>query len=544
METHATPQRGLDGRSSPSQRAVDGAASRFSDSPGAVVLAVEGVTKSFAGVTALRGVDFDLRCGEVHALMGENGAGKSTLMKILAGVHIDYLGTVQIDGAPIAFAGVRDAEAAGIAIIHQELNLVPELSVADNIFLGREPLIAGTIIDRRRMMRAAGRLLQHLGVAIDPDSRIATLRVGEQQLVEIAKALSLDARVLIMDEPTSALSASECETLFKVVRQLTWQGVAVIYTSHRIDEVMELADRVTVLRDGRRVLTANIGELTRSGIISAMVGRDMATSHRSTVTNGATVLSVRGLTLDTLGVHGWNRVLHGVSFDLRRGEILGIGGLLGSGRTEILEAIFGAAQGWRSGEIAIDGAVEEINSPADAYRLGLALVTEDRKTRGLHLAASIRSNVALPSVGALSRFGLRAFAREGRLASDVVRRLSVRCANIDQAVATLSGGNQQKIVIGKWLATEPRILLLDEPTRGIDIGAKQEIYQLIFDLAERGLGIVVVSSELPELLLVSDRILVMCEGHQTGLLRRDEATQEKIMRLAAPGMAAHSWDSQ
>lgn len=544
METHATSPRGLDGRLSPSQRAVDGGAGRYGDAPGAVVLAVDRVTKSFAGVTALREVDFDLRCGEVHALMGENGAGKSTLMKILAGVHVDYLGAVRIDGAPIAFGGVRDAEAAGIAIIHQELNLVPELGVADNIFLGREPLIAGTIIDRRRTVRAAGRLLRHLGVAIDPDSRVATLRVGEQQLVEIAKALSLDARVLIMDEPTSALSASECETLFKVVRQLTSQGVAVIYTSHRIDEVMELADRVTVLRDGRRVLTANIGELTRGAIISAMVGRDMATSHRSRVTNGATVLSVRSLTLDTLGVHGWNRVLHGVTFDLRRGEILGIGGLLGSGRTEILEAIFGAAQGWLSGEIAVDGAVEEINSPADAYRLGLALVTEDRKTRGLHLAASIRSNIALPSVGALSRFGLRAFARESRLASDVVRRLSVRCTNIDQVVATLSGGNQQKIVIGKWLATEPRILLLDEPTRGIDIGAKQEIYQLIFDLAERGLGIVVVSSELPELLLVSDRILVMCEGHQTGLLRRDEATQEKIMHLAAPGMAAHSWDSQ
>jgi ribose transport system ATP-binding protein len=544
METHATSPRALDGHLSASQRAVDGGTGRAGNSSGTVVLAVEGVTKSFAGVTALREVDFDLRCGEVHALMGENGAGKSTLMKILAGVHIDYLGAVRIDGAPIAFASVRDAEAAGIAIIHQELNLVPELSVADNIFLGREPLIAGAIIDRRRMVRAAGRLLQRLGVAIDPESRVATLRVGEQQLVEIAKALSLDARVLIMDEPTSALSASECETLFKVVRQLTSHGVAVIYTSHRIEEVMELADRVTVLRDGRRVLTAKIGELTRGGIISAMVGRDMAVSHRSTTTNGATVLSVRGLTLDTLGVHGWSRVLHGVSFDLRRGEILGIGGLLGSGRTEILEAIFGSAQGWRSGEIAIDGAVKEINSPADAYRLGLALVTEDRKTRGLHLAASIRSNVALPSVGALSRFGLRAFARERRLASDVVRRLSVRCASIDQVVATLSGGNQQKIVIGKWLATEPRILLLDEPTRGIDIGAKQEIYQLIFDLAERGLGIVVVSSELPELLLVSDRILVMCEGHQTGLLRRDEATQEKIMHLAAPRMAAHSSDSQ
>jgi ribose transport system ATP-binding protein len=346
-----------------------------------------------------------------------------------------------------------------------------------------------------------------------------------------------------MDEPTSALSSSECETLFKVVRQLTADGVAIIYTSHRIEEVIALADRVTVLRDGRRVLTAPIGELSRGAIISAMVGRDMATSHRATETSGGVVLSVRDLTLDQLGVHGWKRVLHGVSFDLRRGEILGVGGLLGSGRTEILESIFGAAEGWRGGEIDIDGAKAEIASPADAYRLGLALVTEDRKTRGLHLSASIRSNVALPSVGALSQFALRAFAREAALANDVVRQLSVRCSGSDQTVATLSGGNQQKIVIGKWLATEPRVLLLDEPTRGIDIGAKQEIYQLIFTLAEQGLGIIVVSSELPELLLISDRVLVMCEGHQTGLLKRQDATQEAIMRLAAPGMAAHSWDS-
>ncbi|WP_407177377.1 sugar ABC transporter ATP-binding protein [Bradyrhizobium sp. STM 3562] len=512
--------------------------------PGRTVLAAERITKSFAGVTALREVDFDLRRGEVHALMGENGAGKSTLMKILAGVHVSYDGTVRIGGVATAFAGVRDAEAAGVAIIHQELNLVPELSIADNIFLGREPLIAGTIIDRRRMTRAAARLLRRLEVDIDPESRVAALRVGEQQLVEIAKALSLDARVLIMDEPTSALSTPECETLFKVVRQLRSEGVAIIYTSHRIDEVLALADRVTVLRDGRRVLTADIGELTHGTIISAMVGRDMAASHRTTSANGELVLSVRNLTLDQPAVNGWKRVLHGVSFDLRRGEILGIGGLLGSGRSEILESIFGAAAGWRGGEIAIDGAIAEINSPADAYRLGLALVTEDRKSRGLHLAASIRSNVALPSVGALSHFGIRDFARESRLARDVVRRLSVRCANIDQTVATLSGGNQQKIVIGKWLATEPRVLLLDEPTRGIDVGAKQEIYQLIFGLAEQGLGIVVVSSELPELLLMSDRILVMCEGHQTGLLRRHEATQERIMRLAAPGMAAHPWESQ
>jgi ribose transport system ATP-binding protein len=544
MEPHANAPGVPYGRLPPRSWPLDAAPDRARTAPGTVVLAAEHITKSFAGVIALREVDFDLRCGEVHALMGENGAGKSTLMKVLSGVHVEYGGTVRIDGNPAAFAGVRDAEAAGVAIIHQELNLVPELSVADNIFLGREPLIAGTVIDRRRMMRAAARLLQRLGVGIDPESRLAALRVGEQQLVEIAKALSLNTRVLIMDEPTSALSAPECETLFKVVRQLTADGVAVVYTSHRIDEVMELADRVTVLRDGRWVLTAAIGELTRGAIIAAMVGRDMAASQRNTTVNGQTVLSVRDLTLDTLGAHGWKRVLHGVSFDLHRGEVLGIGGLLGSGRTEILESIFGSADGWRGGEIAIDGQAAAIDSPTEAYRLGLALVTEDRKTRGLHLAASIRSNVALPSVGALARFGLRAFARESRLASEVVRRLSVRCANLDQAVATLSGGNQQKVVIGKWLATAPRVLLLDEPTRGIDIGAKQEIYQLIFALAEQGLGIIVVSSELPELLLLSDRILVMCEGHQTGLLRRHEATQERIMQLAAPGMAAHSWDNQ
>src|SRR5579864_1081277 len=389
METHASAPRGPNGRLPPSRQTIETGVGGTVVSREIVVLAAEAITKNFAGVTALREVDFDLRGGEVDALMGENGAGKSTLMKILAGVHISYAGALRIDDALVAFSGVRDAEEAGVAIIHQELNLVPELSVADNIFLGREPLIAGVIIDRRRMIRAAERLLQRLGVRIDPESRVAALRVGEQQLVEIAKALSLDTRVLIMDEPTSALSASECETLFKVVRQLTSHGVAIIYTSHRIDEVMELADRVTVLRDGKRVLTAHIGNLTRGAIISAMVGRDMAASHRSTTTtDGAVVLSVRDLTLDRLSIHGWKRVLHGVSFDLRRGEILGIGGLLGSGRTEILESIFGVARGWRGGEIRVDGGTARIESPADAYRFGLALVTEDRKTRGLHLAAS------------------------------------------------------------------------------------------------------------------------------------------------------------
>jgi ribose transport system ATP-binding protein len=544
METRFGALGAHDERGAPRCSRVVELGSRTGVPSGHAVLCAERISKSFAGVKALHNVDFDLRHGEVHALMGENGAGKSTLMKILAGVHTSYDGGILVEGHAASFSGVRDAEAAGVAIIHQELNLVPELSVADNILLGREPLIGGVLIDRRRMVRAAERLLGRLGVTIAPETRIAGLRVGEQQLVEIAKALSLNARILIMDEPTSALSSSECDTLFKIVRQLASEGVAIIYTSHRIEEVLELADRVTVLRDGRRVVTAPIGELSRGAIISAMVGREMAANERgATAQDGAVVLSVRDLTLDTLGPHGWRRTLHGVSFELKRGEILGIGGLLGSGRTEILESIFGVAHGWRDGSIAIDGTAVDINSPADAYHLGVAFVSEDRKERGLHLAASICDNVALPSIGALSKFGLRSFASERALAADMVKRLSVRCTGIGQEAAALSGGNQQKVVIGKWLATEPRILLLDEPTRGIDIGAKQEIYRLIFDLAAQGLAIIVVTSEMPELLLLSDRILVMCEGRQTGILARENATQETVMRLAAPGMATWSQEA-
>src|ERR1700693_721816 len=321
-----------------------------------VVLEAKGVSKTFAGVTALRDVDFDLRSGEVHALMGENGAGKSTLMKILAGVHVDYDGEIRIEGAPVRFSGVQDAERAGVAIIHQELNLVPELTAAENIFLGREPLILGAFVDHRRIIKAASALLARLGIEIDAQGRIAELRIGEQQLVEIATALSLDARILIMDEPTSALSSAECETLFKVVRQLAQAGVAIIYTSHRLDEVVALADRVTVLRDGERVLTAPIEGLSQSAIISAMVGREVTLARRDSVaSSSAPVLSVRNLTLDKVSSRGWRRVLQGVSFDVRQGEILGIGGLLGSGRTEILETIFGVARGWRGGDIRVDG---------------------------------------------------------------------------------------------------------------------------------------------------------------------------------------------
>jgi ribose transport system ATP-binding protein len=361
------------------------------------------------------------------------------------------------------------------------------------------------------------------------------LRVGEQQLVEIAKALSMEARILIMDEPTSALSPGECRRLFAIVGQLAADGVAIVYISHRIDEVMQLADRVTILRDGRHVLTQSMKALDEDAIIAAMVGRSLLeASHEAGEGRGEVVLSVRDLSLVKSHRHGARRVLDGVSFDLDAGEILGIGGLLGSGRTEILETIFGSSGGRAGGVICLDGTPIEIRSPRDARRRGIALVTEDRKTQGLHLDSSITDNVALPLAGRLSRFGLRGFAAEEGLAREAVRSLGVRCESTGQTVSTLSGGNQQKVVIGKWLSTLPRVLLLDEPTRGIDVGAKREIYDLIFQLARDGLAMIVVSSELPELLLLADSVLVMSEGRQIAILARAQASEERIMQLAAP----------
>jgi ribose transport system ATP-binding protein len=468
--------------------------------------------------------------------MGENGAGKSTFVKILSGVLSSDEGAIKIAGRPVSFANVREAEAEGIAIIHQELNLVPELTVADNIFLGREPRIAGLMVDRKASRTETRNLLTRLGIALAPDARVGGLRVGEQQLVEIAKALSISAHILIMDEPTSALSPSECARLFKIVRQLAREGVAIIYISHRIDEVMHLADRVTVFRDGRHVLTRPIAELDEDRIIAAMVGRSLlALSGPPTEPRREIVLSVSGLTLSKPHSRGWREVLRGVSFDLAAAEILGVGGLLGSGRTEILETIFGAANGRAGGGVRLFGQTVDIRSPRDARKLGLALVTEDRKSQGLHLKSSITQNIALPLLGRLARFGIRSFTGEVGLARSAVEALGIRCHGVDQIAGTLSGGNQQKVVIGKWLATRPRVLLLDEPTRGIDVGAKREIYDLVFRLArQEGLAIVVVSSELPELLLLSDRILVMAEGRQAGILTRAEANEERIMQLASP----------
>ena len=501
------------------------------------LLAARDIRKTFGGITALGGVDFELAAGEIHSLMGENGAGKSTLMKILSGVYPDYDGTIEIDGDRMKFAHVRDAEAAGVAIIHQELNLVPELTVAENMFLGREPLIAGLFVDHKACSRAARALLSRLGIALDPEARISSLRVGEQQLVEIAKALSLNARILIMDEPTSALSPGECERLFSIMRQLAASGVGIIYISHRIDEVMQLSDRVTVFRDGRHVWTKPMAGIDEDQIISAMVGRNLNRSEHArdgAHTGREPVLSVRDLSLSLSDRRGWKQVLRGVSFDVAAGEILGVGGLLGAGRTEILQAITGATEGQVGGEILIEGQSVSITSPVDARRLGIAYVTEDRKVQGLHLHDTITDNVALPLVGRLARFGIRDFSGEEGLASHAVRALGIRASGTDQVAGTLSGGNQQKVVIGKCLAANPRILLLDEPTRGIDVGAKSEIYELIFRLAAEGMAIVVVSSEMPELLHLSDRILVMSEGRQTGIVNRSLASEERIMQLAAP----------
>lgn len=514
-----------------SQSATTATATSDSEAP---ALRALGISKRFGSVLALEDVDLALQPGQILALMGENGAGKSTLMKILSGVYAHYEGTIEVDGRPMRFGNLREAEAAGIAIIHQELNLVPELSVADNIFLGRELCVAGLIVNRKASVKAAGDLLERVGIQLAPNARISSLRVGEQQLVEIAKALSISARILIMDEPTSALSSAECERLFSIIRTLAASGVAIVYISHRIDEVMHLADTVTVLRDGRHVLTEPMAGLSEDRIIAAMVGRELLDADRAARNPGTdTILSVRNLRLSVPGRQGWQAVLKGVSFDLHAGEILGIGGLLGSGRTEILETIFGAREGRVLGEILLDGEPIGVRSPKHSARHGIALVTEDRKTQGLQLTASVIDNIALPLVGRIARFGLRSFSGEAGLAREAVQSLGIRCDDPGQAAGTLSGGNQQKVVIGKWLATSPRVLLLDEPTRGIDVGAKREIYDLVFKLAGQDIAVIVVSSELPELLLLADRVLVMAEGRQTGLLDRTEASEEKIMRLAS-----------
>ncbi|WP_175492268.1 sugar ABC transporter ATP-binding protein [Phyllobacterium sp. YR620] len=502
------------------------------------IVSLRGISKTFAHVVALRRIDLDIHAGEIHAIMGENGAGKSTLVKILSGVHRRSGGHMEVRGEPVDFATPKEAERNGIAIIHQELNLIPTLSVSENIFLGREPLKAGLFIDYAEIERRSAEILTRFGIDIDPRADIENLRVGEQQLVEIARALSLNADVLVLDEPTSALSEAEAQRLASFVRDLAGQGVAIVYISHRMSEVFALADKITVLRDGNFIATRRSGEISERDVIRMMVGRDVKKQlAAASVSERPIVLSVRNLGLERPNSRGRiHSVVNDVSFDLHEGEILGIGGLLGSGRTEVLELIFGAAIGKRSGTIERGGirqAAQSLN-PRRSVGNGIAFLTEDRKGTGLLLHADIRSNAVLPSLPWLAPLGWISKAREDTVAGRIISAMHVRCQGPDQGIDELSGGNQQKIVLGKWLETRPRVVLLDEPTRGIDVGAKEEIYDLLKKLAESGVAIVMVSSELPELLSLSNRILVMCEGRATGVIDAQEFSEERVMELATP----------
>jgi ABC-type sugar transport system ATPase subunit len=496
------------------------------------IISIRDITKRFGGVVALDGVSLEILPGELHSICGENGAGKSTLMKILSGVITDYQGTYLLSGEEVRFSGTRAAEAAGVSIIHQELNMVEQLSAAANIFLGRERRNRFGLLDTPAMNRAAGELLSQLECHIHPETLASQLRVGDQQLVEIAKALSLNSRILIMDEPTSALTESEVERLFRIIDRLRQSGVTILYISHKMDEIFRLSDRITVLRDGRWVETIQKADTTAQHVTHAMVGRELeAAGQHQPRTPGEMVLEVRNLSLAWPG-HARKWRLENVSFALRRGEILGIAGLMGAGRTELLECLFGAATAPITGEILLHGKPVRFRHPAEARAAGMALVTEDRKRLGLFSQMNVRENITLCTLGEVARFGLIRSGAERREAEQTITQLGVKTAGADAPITSLSGGNQQKAIIGRWLLTRPEVLLLDDPTRGIDVGAKAELYRLMDQLCRQGLGMIVTSSELPELLTVSDRILVLCEGRLTGEFTRQEATEHRIMEAA------------
>lgn len=493
-----------------------------------MLLEVRGVTKSFPGVQALRGVDLALGHGEVLAVLGENGAGKSTLMKILAGVQAADEGVFVLEGEEVRIDSVRAAMAVGIALIHQELNLAENLEVAANIFLGRELRRFG-FLDDEAMREEATKFLAMVGLEVDPATEVGTLPIGKQQLVEIAKALSVDARVLIMDEPTSSLSQSEAEQLFVVIKSLVSRGVSIIYISHRLSEIVQIADRVMVLRDGENAGALTGVEIDHEAMVQLMVGRDLDRFYQRTQHPlGEMRLEVRGLRTVAYPDHE-------TSFQLAAGEVVGVAGLVGAGRTEMLEALFGVVPSL-AGEVLINGTQVRISSPQEAIAAGLALVPEDRKTQGAILDMSILENTSIASLRRDARGG--AFLNleaEKDLAQEGIKNLSISTPGEEQLVRYLSGGNQQKVVLAKWLAMKPQVLLLDEPTRGIDVGAKEEIYGLIEALAQQGMAILFVSSELEEVMGLSDRVLVMHEGAISGELRGDECSEEGIMSLATGG---------
>jgi D-xylose transport system ATP-binding protein len=497
------------------------------------LLEMRDITKSFPGVRALDGVSFDLRQGEIHALVGENGAGKSTLMKILGGVypHPHYGGEVFIEGGLRQFGSVRDAENAGIAVIYQELSLVWEMSVGENIFLGREQRKFG-VIRWEELYRRARELLDDLHLAIDVHTPIRSLGIGQQQLVEIAKALSHNARILVLDEPTAALTDGEAETLFGILNKLRARGVGMIYISHKLNEVFRISDRITVLRDGKTVGTNATSEWTEPQVIARMVGREVGDifpviDHA----RGDIVFEVEKFSVVDPVVAG-KKLVDNVSFSVKRGEVLGIAGLMGAGRSDLLMAIFGAHAGRVSGDIKVDGRRVVISSPAEAIKQGIGFVTEDRKRFGLVLDQTILNNMTLAGLRRISGRFVTSIDAESAAGERAMKDLRVKANSVFTIAGTLSGGNQQKVVLAKWLLTNPRVLFLDEPTRGIDVGAKQEIYAQINTLARSGLAIVLVSSELPEVLGMSDRVLVLHEGRVTGEFTRASATPEQVMACA------------
>jgi len=486
------------------------------------------ITKTYPGVRALDSVDFEVAKGEVHALVGENGAGKSTLMKILAGAQPMDSGEILIDGEPVHIASPQKAMELGVSIIYQEFNLVPYLNAAENIFLGREPKgrVPG-FVNFRAMYAEAQKVIDRLGVKLNARTPVNRLSIAQQQMVEVAKATSRNATIIAMDEPSATLTEHELESLFELIRSLKQQGVSIVYISHRLEEVFQIADRVTILRDGRLVGTKPVAETDRDDIIRMMVGREL----KEKIPKQAAQIGEPALTVKNLTRKG---VIEDINFTVHRGEVLGIAGLVGAGRTELARAVFGA-DAIDEGEIRLNGSRVEIRSPRDAIRRGIGLVTEDRKALGLILGMVVRENISLANLDSLTRLGFVNRREEKRVALKSIEDLMIKTPSVEQQVQNLSGGNQQKVVLAKWLFTQSKVLIFDEPTRGIDVGSKVEIYQLMNRLAANGVAIIMISSELPEILGMSDRILVMHEGKIAGELSREEATQEKIMWLATGG---------
>lgn len=488
---------------------------------------MRGIDKSFGSNQVLKQAGFTLESGEVHALMGENGAGKSTLMKILTGVYTKDAGTVLVDGKEVNYKNPQEAEKAGIVFIYQELNVMFDLTVEENLFMGKEIHGRFGICDKKAMQKKAQEALNILGVNISPKTVMAELSVGQQQMVEICKALMADAKVIIMDEPTAALTQSETAALFKVIESLRKKGVSMVYISHRMEEIFELCDRITVLRDGSYIGVKNIPETNMNEIVKMMIGREIGERYPSrNVKIGKEVLKVKELTR--------KGTFHDVNFSVRAGEVLGVSGLMGAGRTEIMQAIFGNLS-YESGTIEIDGKEVKISNPRQAMEHGIGFITEDRKTEGLMLDKSIRENISLCNLRRISKSSVISREAEKNMVAEAIKDLHIKCFGSYHECNNLSGGNQQKVVLAKWILTNPKILILDEPTRGVDIGAKKEIYSIINKLAAQGVAIIMVSSELPEVLGMSDNIMVVREGEVRGIISYEEANQERVMTLATGG---------